>query len=195
MIHLPYIRLVPANCFSLIHPCAPPQPSSLVHRVAPGSRGDVPLFCYPYSLGLKALSYTGFLSLLKSFLTRLGVDPTRYAGHSFWRGGASLALAGHLPPELIKLQGDWRSDCYQRYLDPDLRTKFSAARTLAREVQSHQHAWSMIWVAYLWYVNHCYQFIQRILSCLLTYILGFGCFGSRGYTKHLADELLRKELN
>ena len=51
------------------------------------------------------------------------------------RGGASLALECGLSPDLIKLQGNWRSDCYQRYLEPDLAFKFTVARVMGRRVQ------------------------------------------------------------
>lgn len=96
--------------------------------------GCAPLLSYPTPSGSRALSYQSFVAHLKSVLTALGIDSTRYAGHSFRRGGASFALACKLPVDLIKQQGDWRSDCYQRYLDPSLDTKFMVAHTMARYV-------------------------------------------------------------
>ena len=98
----------------------------LVYKLVTAFSDEAPLLCYPSPSGPRPLSYELFISRLKAILTGLGVDHTKYAGHSFCRGGASLALACNLPTELIKLQGDWRSDCYQRYLDPDLDTKFTA---------------------------------------------------------------------
>jgi hypothetical protein len=38
-----------------------------------------------------------------------------YASHSLRRGGASGALASGLAPYFTKFQGDWKSDCYERY--------------------------------------------------------------------------------
>lgn len=96
---------------------------------------DAPLLSYPTPGGPKTLSYQTFISRLKAVLTHLGFDASEYAGHSFRRGGASLALSCNLPADLIKLQGDWRSDCYQRYLEPDLSTKFSVANAMAAKVQ------------------------------------------------------------
>ena len=105
----------------------------LVYKLVTAS-DEAPLLCYPSPSGPRPLSYQMFISRLKAILIGLGVDHTKYAGHSFRRGGASLALACNLPTELIKLQGDWRSDCYQRYLDPDLDTKFTVADAMAKKV-------------------------------------------------------------
>jgi hypothetical protein len=58
---------------------------------------DAPLLAYPTATGPKALSYGSFVSHLKSVLQQLGIDPSLYSGHSFRRGGASLALSCNLP--------------------------------------------------------------------------------------------------
>lgn len=97
---------------------------------------DAPLLAYPTPTGPKALSYTSFVAHLKAVLQQLGIDPSQYSGHSFRRGGASLALSCNLSSDLIMQQGGWRSNCYQRYLDPDLNTKFSVATAMADRVQN-----------------------------------------------------------
>jgi len=62
------------------------------------------------------LTHRWFMLALKSMLTKLGYDSAIYSGHSFRRGGASYAFACGLPPNMIKTQGDWRSDAYERSL-------------------------------------------------------------------------------
>ena len=47
-----------------------------------------------------------------------GQQADKFMGHSFRRGGASFGLQCGLPPDLIKLQGDWNSNAYERYLQP-----------------------------------------------------------------------------
>ena len=86
-----------------------------------------PLFTCPSQAGPVAFTYSMFISRLKAGLGRAGVDPDNYAGHSLRRGGASFALA---------CKGDWKSDCYQRYLDPDIQTKFFVAKAMSDKVQS-----------------------------------------------------------
>ena len=45
-----------------------------------------------------------------------GKDPARFGCHSLRRGGATFAADSGVPPYFIKLQGDWASDCYTRYI-------------------------------------------------------------------------------
>lgn len=40
-----------------------------------------------------------------------------YSSHSFRRGGATHALSCGIPGEVIKVLGDWQSNCYLSYLD------------------------------------------------------------------------------
>ena len=47
----------------------------------------------------------------------LHLDPSLYSPHSFRWGGATFAFDCHIPPEIIKLQGDWKSDAYLVYLE------------------------------------------------------------------------------
>lgn len=80
------------------------------------------------------LSYNDFLSRLRECLHLLGLDPSKYTGHSFRRGGASFALECGVPNDLIQVQGDWRSLAYQRYLDPSLTYRQKVADTLGSTI-------------------------------------------------------------
>lgn len=88
-------------------------------------------FTYKDHTGLKNLTYTKFLTILKNCLKNLHIDSQKYSGHSFRRGGATFALECGAPGELIQTQGDWRSNAYQLYLDPsfDLRRQVSHLMT------------------------------------------------------------------
>ena len=50
-------------------------------------------------------------------VNKIRLPPGSYSGHSFRRGGASLALKSGISPEMIKAQGDWESLAYMDYLD------------------------------------------------------------------------------
>ena len=39
------------------------------------------------------------------------------------RGGSTFAIKFRVPTDLIKLHGDWKSDCYQNYLSLLLEDK------------------------------------------------------------------------
>ena len=43
------------------------------------------------------------------------------------RGGASHAFTRNTLADVIKHLGDWRSECYQQYLEDDLALRLSAA--------------------------------------------------------------------
>jgi hypothetical protein len=61
-------------------------------------------------------------------------DPSRYAGHSFRRGGASAMQLAGVPAAVIQKHGRWTSDAFRAYLDaasnPALR--LIATRALQR---------------------------------------------------------------
>lgn len=95
---------------------------------------NCPAFMYILESKTHILSYATFLQMLKSCLSQIGLDPSKYSGHSFRRGGASFALECGLPPDLIKSQGDWKSDAYQSYLDPSLSFRVQVAERLGSEM-------------------------------------------------------------
>ena len=62
------------------------------------------------SESVQAITYPQFSRFLARSLQAIGADPSEFSPHSFRRGGATFAFDCGLPAELIKLQGDWRSD-------------------------------------------------------------------------------------
>ena len=75
-----------------------------------------PAFVYTSGDQIKLLTYTTFTTKLKKLLEQCGYDSSQYSGHSFRRGGATFALNCGVPGHDIKLQGDWLSNAYERYL-------------------------------------------------------------------------------
>ena len=110
----------------LRNPLFCPSTTLLGHCLTcPSVQGPTPLFRYVENGTPIALTQTKFVSKLCHSLADLGFPADHYSGHSFRRGGAQFALQCGLPVELIKLQGDWNSNAYERYLQPsyDLRRK------------------------------------------------------------------------
>ena len=75
-----------------------------------------PAFLVPSPSGFTPLLYSKFLMLLKSKLKRLDMDSSRFATHSFRRGGATWAFAQGIPGEIIMAMGDWHSAAYLSYV-------------------------------------------------------------------------------
>jgi hypothetical protein len=58
------------------------------------------------------LTHRLFVNTLRYCLNKIGVDPSKFSGHSFQRGGATFARRIGVPPLLIELMGNWSSDAY-----------------------------------------------------------------------------------
>lgn len=91
----------------------------------------VPLFIYKDNDSVKTLTHSSFVKALKSILNVCGYDPSCYSGHSFRRGGASHAFKCKIPETLIKLQGDWKSSAYMRYIDIPLDVRWNMMANFA----------------------------------------------------------------
>ena len=89
-----------------------------------------PAFTFREGRDLRTLTYSIFNSKLKETLDKCGLDSLRFSGHSFRRGGATFALHCGVPSDYIKLQGDWKSNAYERYLDHSLRYKLETIKQM-----------------------------------------------------------------
>ena len=76
---------------------------------------------------LSIFTYSSLMLYLRHLLEKAGYEPYRYSCHSLRRGGASHAFANNTLADLTKHLGDWRSECYQQYLEDDLALRLSAA--------------------------------------------------------------------
>ena len=77
---------------------------------------DMPLFSVRPANSVSPITFAHVNSFLARVIKSVGLDSTCYSPHSFRRGGATFAFEAHVPSELIKAQGDWRSDCYFIYV-------------------------------------------------------------------------------
>lgn len=109
-------------------------PSTALLRLAlenPPCPSPVPLIRYSLSRASEVpLTHREFTDKLRICLTSCELQANLYSGHSSRRGGASFALECGLPVDLIKLQGDWNSNAYERYLHPSLDLRKRVASTM-----------------------------------------------------------------
>ena len=82
----------------------------------------------------KAMTYGSFVNILKKQLTLVGIDSSKFAAHSLRRGGASWAFSSGTSVELIKLQGDWKSQAYQKYLHLPLSVRAETGKHMAKKI-------------------------------------------------------------
>lgn len=97
---------------------------------------SAPLFSVSSGSGLVPITYKQFCAFLSRVMSTLNLDPSLYSPHSFRRGGATFAFDCHIPSEIIKLQGDWKSDAYLVYLELSQTQKQQAAKAMALTLQS-----------------------------------------------------------
>ena len=68
---------------------------------------------------------------IKNLVSLISLDPLEFSGYSLRRGGATFAFKCGIRAELIKLQGDWRSDAYMLYLSLPLADRLVLMQVLA----------------------------------------------------------------
>lgn len=89
-----------------------------------------PAFVLPGSLN--PVTYDKFQRVFKHIVSLLGLDQSAFSSHSFRRGGASFAFRVGVPPDLIKVQGDWASDAYRLYVQIGLPQRIQVAKYMAQ---------------------------------------------------------------
>ena len=88
-----------------------PVAALLAYLVVRGN-SDGPLFL----VRGKPLTRPQLVSELRAALEVAGLEPAKYAGHSFRIGAATTAAACGVPVDVIKTLGRWKSQAYQLYV-------------------------------------------------------------------------------
>lgn len=85
-----------------------------------------PAFMYCQGTKILMLSYNKFLQKLPLTLNAVGLNTELYAGHSLRQGGSTFAMQCGVPVELIMIQGDWKSNAYERHLENSFQDTLKA---------------------------------------------------------------------
>lgn len=112
-------------------------PASAVCNYLQRSRGaslDGPAFTFLSVNQVKVLTPDIFIKRIRECLRLVEAEPSTIACHSFRRGGASFCHAIGVSGESIKLMGDWRSSCYNVYIDNNVKTRMEIVRRMQENV-------------------------------------------------------------
>ena len=101
----------------------------------PGQRED-PVLMLPTQGEKMALSANQLIYRIRKWLLLLGEDTSAYSLHSLRRGGATFAYQANMEGEMIKLLGDWASDCYKRYIDVSIDKRYDSMKTFVEALNS-----------------------------------------------------------
>lgn len=100
----------------------------------PDAPSDGPAFVYLQDGKIFPMVGRRFLERIHSCLTQAGVDPSQISNHSWRRGGATFLYETGASSEAIKLAGDWRSNCYMRYIDNSFKCRKDIANSMMSAV-------------------------------------------------------------
>ena len=103
----------------------------------------LPAFSFIKRGRIKCVTYTKFTEDLKKLLDKAGYRSKSYSGHSLRRGGASYLYSLGADPLLIQASGDWKSDCYQRYIFLSFEQRLSAPHGVCKPWMVHVNAPAM----------------------------------------------------
>ena len=98
---------------------------------------DSPAFSVCSKRSSVPITYNQLQNKLKQLIRELGINPNLFSSHSFRRGGATLASKSGVPPNLIQLMGDWKSDAYKQYVVHELSEKIKVAKHVRNFVLNH----------------------------------------------------------
>ena len=97
---------------------------------------DRPAFSYRLKGQLKFVSYKIFTTKLKSLLSKAGLSPDQYSGHSLRRGGATFLYSCGASILQIQACGDWQSNVFTRYLFISLEQRLLSQQLMSSKISS-----------------------------------------------------------
>jgi hypothetical protein len=118
------------------HPLCPVSAFNNLLTSSPASPTDS-AFSYKQGHLTMCLTQSRLIYIFRTLLSKLGMDSSLYSGHSFRRSGATWAFLSGVRSELIKHQGDWKSDCYLRYLSFTIDQRTQVSHQMASAIVSH----------------------------------------------------------
>ena len=74
------------------------------------------------------LSANQLLYIIHKWLKLVGQEDSAFSLHSLCRGGATFAYQSDMEGEMIKLLGEWASDCNKRYIDVSIDKRFDSMK-------------------------------------------------------------------
>ena len=92
---------------------------------------SLPAFSYQDKNTVKCVTYDGFTKELRRLLNAAGFKANSYSGHSFRRGAATHLYSLGADPLLIQASGDWKTDCFHRYVFLSLDQRLQAQEKMA----------------------------------------------------------------
>ena len=109
-----------------------------VHKLILDNPGlpEEPLFLIRVPGQVLSLSANQLLYRMRKWLKLIGEDELTFTLHSLRRGGATFAYQSDLQAEMIKLLGDWASDCFKRYIDVSMEKRYDSMKAFVEALNT-----------------------------------------------------------
>ena len=82
------------------------------------------------------ITHQKFTEKLKCLLSKSGLDPSLFSGHSFRRGGASYLYSVGGSTLMVQVMGSWSSQIFTRYLYLSLEDRLAAQNLIMNSINS-----------------------------------------------------------
>ena len=83
-----------------------------------------------------SLSANQLVYRMRKWLKLIGQDDMAFSLHSLRRGGATFAYQSDMEAGMIKLLGDWASDCYKRYIDVSMDKRYDSMKAFVEALNN-----------------------------------------------------------
>ena len=94
---------------------------------------NAPAFC---TAGKRPINYNTYQKFLKEIIDKVGHNSKEFSTHSFRRGGTTFLAQCGVDPRLIQLMGDWKSDCYKKYISFPLQDRLKVSKTVTKKIKT-----------------------------------------------------------
>ena len=115
------------------HYMCPVRALKRAFSLSPQAPNSGPAWVLPGSLA-RIITIPMFIHRFRQILSLGNLPPSSFAGHSFRRGGAMWAYKCGIKPDTVKRLGDWKSDVYQAYAQPDFQVLKQAVSTMQQHL-------------------------------------------------------------
>jgi len=116
------------------HPMCPVVAVMKAFAMYPEGDPKGPAFIWQEAGQTGPLRHNHFVTKFKWLVAQLGMDWSRYSGHSFRRGGAVFCFSIGACPDLVKALGDWTSNAYQVYDECTTARRLALPRAMSQAI-------------------------------------------------------------
>ena len=83
-----------------------------------------------------SFTYSQFNSILKQTVEKCGENAAAFSSHSYRHGGCTWNFLSGVPLPLVKILGNWKSDCFLKYIHYPIEARTAASDLVALRLKA-----------------------------------------------------------